>query len=86
MRPAVPTGNEVFGKTLRAMRGRMPAQLAAARCGVSKELWSHYEHGIRRPDADALYAMSKLFRKNMSALYELASPIQAQQARETIAS
>jgi transcriptional regulator with XRE-family HTH domain len=84
-RPVQILGSKKFGNYLVMLREGMPAQLAAAKCGVTPQLWSHYETGHRRPGVDALYAMSELFGVDMAKLYETCCPAAAAAAKSRIA-
>lgn len=65
---------------MREARG-LDAYVAAAKCGVSKSMWCHFEHGRRLPAAHQLYCMAKLFNRSMQSLYEAAYPSDADIAR-----
>ena len=81
-----PTGNKRFGRVLKVLvkRAKLNASLAAAKCGTSRAHWCHFEKGLRRPNPDVLYAMSKLFGRSMEALYEECCPEQAEEAKQRI--
>lgn len=73
-----------FPEYLMALRNKrgLEAQVAAALCGCSKETWSHFECGRRKPTAAQLYAMSRLFRVSMTTLYVASDPVEADAARK----
>lgn len=81
-----PSGNKKFGKHLKALckLHGLTSSLAAAKCGVSKGYWCHFEAGRRRPDADCLYAMAQLFMLPMDELYVEACPKAADESIKRI--